>query len=284
MKIYSMLFLLIFTITVNAQTQNRTAALAEVVAAENAFADRAAESGTRTAFLEFAADNGVIFNLKPENAKQVWQTRAANNSLLAWRPAWADVSAAGDLGYTTGTWAFSRSKTDSPGAWGEYFTVWKKQADGTWKFLLDLGIQHDKAEVIANSWKSPETKGKNKAKTESAEIWRTLENSFAESLDKNGVKKTYGKLAAAQIRLIREGNMPFQDISNALAQITDAPVKIKILGGEASGNFAYGYGEYELKKSAQETEKGFYVRVWKRESKGWRISADLAHPLPPQKS
>lgn len=281
MKIYSMLCLLIFTVAVNAQTQNRAAALAEVVAAENAFADRAAESGTRTAFLEFAADNGVVFNLKPENAKEVWQKRAVNNSLLAWRPMWVDVSTAGDLGYTTGTWAFSPTKSDAPVSWGEYFTIWKKQTDGSWKFLLDLGIQHGKAVVNTNSWKSPEfKKAKSKDKKDLPDVWQTLEKSFGESLHKKGAKKTYEKFASEQICLLRDGIMPSQDKSSALAQITDAQIATTVLGGEASGDMAYAYGEYELRTSDGKMQKGFYTRVWKREPKGWRIGAEVNYLLP----
>jgi ketosteroid isomerase-like protein len=270
--------------TADAQTPNRQTALAEVVAAENGFADRAFESGTRAAFIEFAADDGLVFNRKPENAREIWRKRQANASLLAWRPAWADVSSDGALGYTTGTWAFSRGKTDAPEGWGEYFTIWKKQPDGSWRFLLDLGIGHGKAEVIANSWKSPQITGKIKAKNDSADIWKTLESSFAASIGKKGAKKTYEKSAAAQIRLLREGQMPFQGKTAALAQISDAPLKMNALGGGASADFAYAYGEYELKASAEKIEKGFYARVWKREPKGWRVAAEIFHPIPDRKN
>ena len=60
---------------------------------------------------------------------------------LAWKPTFAEISRSGDLGYTTGTYE-SRGK-DAQGKptlrTGRYVTIWKKQADGSWKVVLDTG-------------------------------------------------------------------------------------------------------------------------------------------------
>jgi ketosteroid isomerase-like protein len=49
------------------------------------------------------------------------------------------VSACGDLGYTWGSYTFTA--TDSLGAThrseGIFHTVWKRQPDGSWKFVWD---------------------------------------------------------------------------------------------------------------------------------------------------
>ena len=55
---------------------------------------------------------------------------------LIWAPVKADVS--GDLGYTFGKWELRISGMDTI-QYGTYVTVWKKQPDGTWKFVLDAG-------------------------------------------------------------------------------------------------------------------------------------------------
>ena len=63
------------------------------------------------------------------------------NNRLTWSPVAADISASGDLGYTYGTFEF-RSK-DKEGKetvnHGKYMSVWKKQADGSWKVAVDMG-------------------------------------------------------------------------------------------------------------------------------------------------
>ena len=47
----------------------------------------------------------------------------------------ADVSASGDVGYTTGTY---QSTMNGATEKGKYVTVWKKQSDGQWKVMEDI--------------------------------------------------------------------------------------------------------------------------------------------------
>ena len=50
----------------------------------------------------------------------------------------------------------------------------------------------------------------------------------------------------------------------------------------ASDDFGYTYGRYELRyEGSPESQKGYYVRVWKRDEQGrWRIVLDTATILP----
>jgi ketosteroid isomerase-like protein len=60
---------------------------------------------------------------------------------LAWKPFHADVAASGDLGYTLGTYEL-RAKDGSGQAtvaYGKYCSIWKKQPDGSWKWVVDVG-------------------------------------------------------------------------------------------------------------------------------------------------
>jgi ketosteroid isomerase-like protein len=274
----------LFSAVIFGQTNSGT--LSEVVAAENAFADFAAEKGTRAAFLEYAADNGLVFGAKFENAKEVWQKRnPASPVLLNWRPAWADVSAAGDIGYTTGPWSLHPKGAGSEAvAWGEYFTIWKKQPDGVWKWVLDVGIGHEAAEVPKNSWQSPRSpSGKGPSTAATADSWRTVETDLSQSLAKNGLQKSYEKYAAEQIRLLRHENFPLQGKKSALDFLSGkkAAIKTNVLGGESIADFAYAYGEYEAVAADGKTEKGHFVRVWKLGPKGWQIAADIELPPPP---
>lgn len=60
---------------------------------------------------------------------------------LTWEPIKAEVFAAGNVGYTTGRYK-SRFKNKA-GKWvegtGRYITVWRKQDDGSWKIVTDMG-------------------------------------------------------------------------------------------------------------------------------------------------
>ena len=60
---------------------------------------------------------------------------------LTWTPVYADMATSGDLGYTFGTYEFrSKDKDGKPTVtYGKYASVWKKQKDGTWKVVMDMG-------------------------------------------------------------------------------------------------------------------------------------------------
>jgi len=62
---------------------------------------------------------------------------------LTWEPVQADVGASGDLGYTIGHWeAHYRTDKGAPASsTGRYLTIWKQQADRSWKVVQDIGVQ-----------------------------------------------------------------------------------------------------------------------------------------------
>jgi len=113
---------------------------------EKDFARMADEEGISRAFLTYAAEDAVLMrNNKLVTGRQDLselfenQTSTLKDEKLSWKPDFVDVSASGDLAYTYGQ--FSHSYTDSTGAivesTGVFHTVWKKQADGSWRFVWD---------------------------------------------------------------------------------------------------------------------------------------------------
>jgi ketosteroid isomerase-like protein len=60
---------------------------------------------------------------------------------LTWSPVGADISKSGDLGYTYGTFEFRTKDKDGKTVVdrGKYTSIWKKQKDGSWKVVLDMG-------------------------------------------------------------------------------------------------------------------------------------------------
>jgi uncharacterized protein (TIGR02246 family) len=77
-----------------------------------------------------------------ENIKAVWKQALADpNFSLTFQSARAEASKGGDLVYSTGTYSMTMSApkgeklvTDK----GKYLTVFRKQADGTWKIVADM--------------------------------------------------------------------------------------------------------------------------------------------------
>src|SRR5258708_11449173 len=127
--------------------------LQKLVDTEHIFARMAAEKGTKAAFLANFTDDALVFNPDKLNAKEFWTARTPNASLLSWAPNYADISANGIMGYTTGNWEFRpKGKDDTPTAFGDFITVWVRQPDGKYKFVIDIGVGHAKPEKYSTEW------------------------------------------------------------------------------------------------------------------------------------
>ena len=97
----------------------------------------------KAAFMEYIDSNGVM--LRPGytplvGAGAIDYLLQSNDTgfTLSWKPQTAFVSASADMGYTYGIFALAPSKSDSI-TFGTYVSIWKKQKDGKWKFVLDSG-------------------------------------------------------------------------------------------------------------------------------------------------
>jgi len=117
---------------------------AEIRQTEQAFNDMAAREGVPAAFLAFAAEDAVLNrNDQMIRGKKAIRTYFEAQSLkdvsLTWTPDFVEVAAAGDMAYTYGKYQFSAkdNKGQDIQAKGIFHTVWKKQADGSWKYVYD---------------------------------------------------------------------------------------------------------------------------------------------------
>jgi len=116
------------------------------------FSQMSLEKGTDAAFLAYMAEDAVIHPYKgdPLEGRDTYQDLAHRLSesgiqrILQWEPHFSDAARSGDLGYTLGSYRSSLTNPDSSQevTTGYYITVWKKQADGTWKFVFDGGNQN----------------------------------------------------------------------------------------------------------------------------------------------
>jgi ketosteroid isomerase-like protein len=55
---------------------------------------------------------------------------------FTWEPLAGDIAKSGELGYTYGIYRFTK---DTVSEKGTYVSIWKKDAAGNWKFVLDSG-------------------------------------------------------------------------------------------------------------------------------------------------
>ena len=113
----------------------------KIIEADKAMSDLAEKEGFLKAIHYYADENIVKLNdgQYPIVGKKQYEETYGDNvgpKSLTWEPVYAEVAESGELGYTWGNWKFVQKDTTY---YGNYFTVWKKQQDGSWKVALDGG-------------------------------------------------------------------------------------------------------------------------------------------------
>jgi ketosteroid isomerase-like protein len=118
-----------------------------LIQADRQFAQITAQKGAE-GFVSFFDEHGTILPKNgdpisgPQDLLPVFQkTWSAHGGYsLEWTPMKAVLAKSGDLGYTYGSYVRKFVKDGQPATeTGKYVTIWKKQPDGSWKVLLDMG-------------------------------------------------------------------------------------------------------------------------------------------------
>jgi ketosteroid isomerase-like protein len=110
------------------------------------FSEMSEREGMFRAFLAYIADDGVILkdyaypSVGKETLRNFYARQTDTTFTLRWAPVFERVSESGDLGYTYGFWT-NTNKITGRITNGTYMTIWQKQKDGSWKFVLDSGTQ-----------------------------------------------------------------------------------------------------------------------------------------------
>ena len=270
----AIVFLALFVSVAAAQSEPQ-----KIVDAEHAFARLAAEKGTKAAFLANMTDDAVVFTPERVNGKSNWGGRKESAALLSWDPNYADISSDGAVGYTTGNWEYRpKGKADEPVAFGEFVTVWTAQPGGGYKWVIDMGVSHDKPAKYSTEWKA--SKHVNRSKTISdidAEIQK-----FAQLASRKGLIAAYKAFAADDIRAYREGKMPFLGKPAALAQANseDDTFSFDVAGGRQATDLAYLLTSYTRKAPDGKAENGNMLQIWKFIEGKWRLVLDVINPVP----
>lgn len=117
----------------------------EIFVSEKAFERMTSEKSIAEAFYFFADENAVIKRgndsliFGRESIHHYYLTRNLKNASVSWTPDFVEVSECGTLGYTYGKyiWKVVKETGDTIVAKGIFHTVWKKQKDGTWRYVWD---------------------------------------------------------------------------------------------------------------------------------------------------
>jgi ketosteroid isomerase-like protein len=126
-------------IVTNRQTTNGK----ELIEADKAFSDLSAKEGRNHSFLQFCAEDAVL--LRPgsrpvEGRDKIRELLSKPDSAytLTWKADYGYIAKSGEHGYTYGTWE-STIKATGGKSRGTYVTVWRKDKEDNWKWVLDAG-------------------------------------------------------------------------------------------------------------------------------------------------
>jgi ketosteroid isomerase-like protein len=150
MKIYTVLAVAAALLPAGLHAEDTSAkSKAELIAADSAFAAQAAKVGVYQAFMGVATPDTKLLSEsgKGFDAVKSGYKNTPATATLTWTPTEAEVSQGGDMGYTWGRYEYR----DRPASGkmtvetGTYVTIWRRQADGSWKVVLDGGEPDPKA-------------------------------------------------------------------------------------------------------------------------------------------
>jgi ketosteroid isomerase-like protein len=278
-------------VSVSAQGRdNASSALERMVAAERAFAQRATVVGWKQAFIEYFADDAVAF-AGNESAPAKEGLRQApdppRDLQLLWEPRWGDAAASGELGYLTGpSTNINPARNNGAPRYGNYASIWKRQTDGSYKVLIDVGVNLPSEPPFAPGFTRAPSSNRYTGTDTIDAARRALSAADAEldRLSATGQASGYQGRLAEGVRLHRFGVMPIVGITAATAWLRAQPPYTsgdsRFAEVAASRDLGYTWGTYTLAASANtQSEQGFYVRAWIRVADGsWAVALDVTQP------
>ena len=271
----------------------RRAHLSSLILAERAFAQMARDSGTHSAFLANLADSAILFRPGPVMGPQWLRENPPQNrtAALVWEPRWADVSTAGDMGFTTGPYEIRlRGVSDTAAGRGHFVSVWKREGTGPWRVMLDAGAAGPQLWTLTREgwgeWESPAGSPVPPSGTGAASQQDELMQADREigAGTEPGWRALVARLDAGGrvLRQLRPVTVGRDDARRALEGTTAtyrATPDHALLS--RSNDMAMTRGSYRLEgPNGAATEQGHYVRLWRRGSDGkWYVALDLALPI-----
>ena len=256
--------------------------VASLVAAERAFARASSEKGTRAAFLNYLADDGVLFRPEPVKGKSWYRAQAASTATLVWEPEFADVSASNDLGYTAGPWAFRADSTAQASSFGHYVSVWRRGADREWEVAIDAAVVHARVDRPKSISTADDGKPADEITQQEALVAvQQEERDFVEAVPR-GVEDAFDMFASEDVRVYRADELPAvgREKARALLARRSGEHRLQTTSAQVSraGDLGVTLGRCDVTYH-DKTSTSYTLRIWRRMPDGaWKIVLDLDSP------
>lgn len=262
-------------------------ALTQMIEAERAFAARALIVGWKQAFLEYFAPDAMGFD---QGQVGLARDQIAKNPdpppdlQLIWEPRFGDVSGSGDLGFLTGPVRNVRASRDGgKPRYSNYASVWKRQRDGSFKVVMDVGVNTPGPVSFAQGFTRAPQKNRFTGDYDDTTPPLGAADGLLNAELRRSPARAYRPNLAVFARLHRQNVMPIVGDKPILQWLESQPAfataDTRYTEAARSGDLGYSWGTYSRKAARGGNETGFYVRVWVRERNGqWKLAMDVLQP------
>ncbi len=266
-----------------------TPALDALVAAERAFSTLSVQKGIRASFLTYLAPASVVFRPTATDGRKAMASRPARNpATLIWEPAFAEVSAAGDLGYDSGPWEMRPPPGSGQATlYGHFISVWRKQPGGAWRVVADIGTSHEKPASGGLGSGAFAAGPAHRVPALGPAALRPLDAAYSSAARTQGFAAAFAAQAAEDVRFNTDGSLPFVGIEAARAHVARQTGRYTFAtqgsGIAASRDLGYTYGLAPRFEAGATTaaDTSVYLHVWRRGAGGaWKLALAVMNPLP----
>jgi len=271
------------------------AALEAMVDSERAFAKRALEVGWKQAFLDYFSESAVGYNgeeIGPAKEQIRANPDPPKDHQLLWDPRYGDVARSGELGYLTGP---SRnilpSRNNGQPRHGAYASVWKRERDGTFRVVMDVGTTTPRAPSFPDTFtRAPSANRFAGDLNDRTPPLGTADSVLNSDLRTSAARAYRGRLAPG-VRFHRPMTMPVLGEMAVLRYLATQPrydqMDSRYAESAQSGDLGYTWGTWSrrlpparggasAKPAADRMESGLYTRIWVRERSGqWKVVLDV---------
>lgn len=253
---------------------------------EREFSQWAGTQGFISAFRAHFDDNCISFYPEPENAQRALAGEPESQASLVWWPTFVQVSASGDFGFTTGPSEYRAGGIkDSTVYYGHFVSVWKKNGDGEWKVILDVGSSYPKTEKKEEMFLTKELPSREMKESVSVESERVAmmaaDSAFGDFIQANGSAAGLQKFASDGVRIYRKGSFPAHGKSRGLELVkNERPAQFKLYAGKISSAADLGF-TYGIAVDAV-SDTSSYIRIWQKENE-WKVVIDVLKSWPAKK-
>jgi hypothetical protein len=261
----------------------------DALESERAFNLMARTEGMKAAFLQWLLPGATVFGPGPMTVEERYSSvpdAKDQQPGLQWLPEWIVIAGSRELAVITGRWELTPVGRDAPADFGQYLSIWGRQAD-TWRVVADIGTDQPEARPL-----TPRATGRMIEALAPRPMMLPIADQLAELVEgefqtiafRDGYLAALRAHADRDVIALREGaaaarGPEFLTVPDAIA---DLEPRVEIEGSVASAahDFLGVWGVMHFGPGNGGPERLAFLRVWQLETSRWQIIADVWLEMP----